>query len=146
MMYHTSHYSFVALYPWFDSFSRRYIGSQNWIHPLPQSTPYSLSKDHRQFRQDFSTIRGCARIWFQQVEVNKIIYMKYSSTSNFQDEENIEIEARRDKRARIQKKFGLDYYIYNVEKSPLTLKDVLSSPNVIFFFFFFQKKKLLIMK
>lgn len=38
-------------------------------------------------------------------------------------------EHRRSKRARIEKDFGPDYLVYNVEGSPITLEEALSSPD-----------------
>ena len=42
------------------------------------------------------------------------------------------MEPRRSKRARVEKDFGLDYYIFNIEKNPQKLKEALTSPDVIF--------------
>ena len=42
------------------------------------------------------------------------------------------MEPRRSKRARVQKDFGLDYYVFNIEKNPQKLKEALTSPDVIF--------------
>ena len=55
-----------------------------------------------------------------------------SSTSHLQNQENFEIEPRRSKRARVEKDFGPDYYVYNIEKSSQNLKEVLTSPNALF--------------
>ena len=55
-----------------------------------------------------------------------------SSTSHSQNQENLDIELRRSKRARVEKDFGLDYYVCNVDENPLTLKEVLLSLDGIF--------------
>ena len=55
-----------------------------------------------------------------------------SSTSHSQNQENLDIELRRSKRARVEKDFGPDYYVFNVDENPLTLKEVLLSPDGIF--------------
>ena len=36
------------------------------------------------------------------------------------------------KRARIEKNFGPDYYVFNIEENPQNLKKTLTSPNAIF--------------
>ena len=38
----------------------------------------------------------------------------------------------RSERARVEKDFDPDYYLYNVEEIPLTVQEALSSPNAIF--------------
>ena len=55
-----------------------------------------------------------------------------SSTFHSQNQENLEIELRRSKRARVEKDFGLHYYVFNVDENPLTLQVALLSPDVIF--------------
>ena len=45
---------------------------------------------------------------------------------------NFEIESRRSKGARVEKDFGPDYYVYNIEKNSQNLKEVLTSPNALF--------------
>ena len=37
------------------------------------------------------------------------------STSHLQNQENFEMEPRRSKRARVEKDFGPDYYVFNIE-------------------------------
>ena len=39
-----------------------------------------------------------------------------SSTSHSQNQENLNIELRRSKRARVEKDFGPDYYVFNVDE------------------------------
>ena len=55
-----------------------------------------------------------------------------SSTSCSQNQENIDVELKMSKRARVEKDFGPDYYVFNVDENPLTLKEVLLSPDGIF--------------
>ena len=55
-----------------------------------------------------------------------------SSTSHLQNQENFEMEPRRSKRARVEKDFGLDYYVFNIKEDPQNLKEALTSPNAIF--------------
>ena len=55
-----------------------------------------------------------------------------SSTPHSQNQENLEIELRRSKRARVEKDFGPDYYVFNVDENPLTLKEALLSPDCVF--------------
>ena len=43
-----------------------------------------------------------------------------------------DFELRRSKRARVEKDFGHDFYVFNVENDPLTLKEALSSHDSIF--------------
>ena len=50
----------------------------------------------------------------------------------FQEQENSQIQPKRSKRARVEKDFGPDYYLYNVEEIPHTVQEVLSSPDAIF--------------
>ena len=42
------------------------------------------------------------------------------------------MEPRRSKRARVEKGFGPDYYVFNIEKNPQKLKEALTPPDVIF--------------
>ena len=42
------------------------------------------------------------------------------------------MEPRRSKRARVEKDFGPDYYVFNIEENPQNLKGALTSPNAIF--------------
>ena len=55
-----------------------------------------------------------------------------SSTSHLQNQENFETEPRRSKRARVEKDFGPDYYVFNIEENLQNLKEALTSPNAIF--------------
>ena len=55
-----------------------------------------------------------------------------SSSTHSQNQENLEIKLRRSKRARVEKDFGPDYYVFNVDENPLTLKEVLLSPDCVF--------------
>ena len=55
-----------------------------------------------------------------------------SSTPHSQNQENPEIELRRSKRARVEKDFGPDYYVFNVDENPLTLKEALLSHDCVF--------------
>ena len=54
------------------------------------------------------------------------------STSHLQNQENFEIELRRSKRARVEKDFGPDYYVFNIEENPQNLNGALTSPDAIF--------------
>ena len=45
-----------------------------------------------------------------------ILSQPSSSTSHLQNQENFEIEPRRSKRARVEKDFGHDYYVFNIEE------------------------------
>ena len=54
------------------------------------------------------------------------------STSHLQNQENFEMEPRRSKRARVEKDFGPDYYVFNIEKNPQNLKEALTSHDAIF--------------
>ena len=42
------------------------------------------------------------------------------------------MEPRRSKRARVEKGFGPDYYVFNIEKNPQNLKETLTSLDAIF--------------
>ena len=42
------------------------------------------------------------------------------------------MEPRRSKRARVEKDFGPDYYVFNIEENPQNLKEVLTTPDAIF--------------
>ena len=55
----------------------------------------------------------------------KILSRPNSSISHLQNQENFEIDLRRSKRARVEKDFGPDYYIFNIEKNPQNLKEPL---------------------
>ena len=55
-----------------------------------------------------------------------------SSTSHFQNQENFEMEPRRSKRARVEKDFGLDYYVFNIEENPQNFKEALTFSSAIF--------------
>ena len=55
-----------------------------------------------------------------------------SSTPHSQNQENLEIELRRSKRVRVEKYFGPDYYVFNVDENPFTLKEALLSPDCVF--------------
>jgi hypothetical protein len=61
-----------------------------------------------------------------------ILSQPSSSTSHLQTQENIELEPRRSKSARVEKDFGLDYYVFNLEENPSNLKEALASPDAIF--------------
>ena len=61
-----------------------------------------------------------------------ILSQPSSSTSHLQTQENIELEPRRSKRARVEKDFGLDYYVFNLEENSSNLKEALASPDAIF--------------
>jgi hypothetical protein len=61
-----------------------------------------------------------------------ILSQPSSSTSHLQTQENIELEPRRSKRARVEKDFGPDYYVFNLEENPPNLKEALASPDAIF--------------
>ena len=45
-----------------------------------------------------------------------------SSTSHLQNQENIEMEPRRSKKARVEKDFGPDYYVFNIKENLQNLK------------------------
>ena len=42
------------------------------------------------------------------------------------------MEPRRSKRARVEKDFGSDYYVFNIEENPQNLKEALTSLDAIF--------------
>ena len=42
------------------------------------------------------------------------------------------MESRRSKRARVEKDFGPNYYVFNIEENPQNLKEALTSPDAIF--------------
>ena len=42
------------------------------------------------------------------------------------------MEPRRSKRAKVEKDFGHDYYVFNIEVNPQNLKETLTSPGAIF--------------
>ena len=46
-----------------------------------------------------------------------ILLQPSSSTSHLQNQENFEMELR-SKRARVEKDFGPDYYVFNIEENP----------------------------
>ena len=46
-----------------------------------------------------------------------ILSQPSSSTSPLQNQENFEMEPRRSKRAKVEKDFGLDYYVFNIEEN-----------------------------
>lgn len=50
----------------------------------------------------------------------------------FCHKENDDFELRRSKRAKVEKDFDPYYYVFNVGDGPLTLKEALSSHDVIF--------------
>ena len=51
------------------------------------------------------------------------------STSKSKDVNEYEIEPRRSKRPRIEKDFGPEYYVYNLQGDPTSLEEALSSPD-----------------
>ena len=61
-----------------------------------------------------------------------ILSQPNSSTSHLQNQENFEMEPRRSKRARVEKDFSLDYYVFNIEENLQNLKEALTSPDAIF--------------
>ena len=61
-----------------------------------------------------------------------ILSQPSSSTSHLQNQENFEMEHRRSKRARVEKDFGPDYYVFNIEENPQNLKEALTSLDAIF--------------
>ena len=65
-------------------------------------------------------------------EVIENVLSQSSSSTHSQNQENLEIELRRSKRAKVKKDFGPDYYVFNVDENPLTLKEVLLSPDCVF--------------
>ena len=60
-----------------------------------------------------------------------ILSQSSSSTSHLQNQENFVMEPR-SKRARVEKDFGPDYYVFNIEENPQNLKEALTSPDAIF--------------
>ena len=42
------------------------------------------------------------------------------------------MEPRRSERIRVEKDFGIDHYVFNIEENPQNLKDALTSPDAIF--------------
>ena len=54
------------------------------------------------------------------------------STSKSKDVNEYEIEPRRSKRPRIEKGFGPEYYVYNLQGDPTSLEEALSSPDLSF--------------
>ena len=42
------------------------------------------------------------------------------------------MESRRSKIARVEKDFGPNYYVFNIEENPQNLKEALTSPDAIF--------------
>ena len=42
------------------------------------------------------------------------------------------MEPRRSKKVRVEKYFGLDYYVFNIEENPKNLKEALTSLDTIF--------------
>nr|AAU90333.1 Putative gag and pol polyprotein, identical [Solanum demissum] len=67
----------------------------------------------------------------QRIEQN-ILSLPSSSTSTLKNKEVNDFELRRSKRARIEKDFGPNFYVFNVGDDPLTLKEALSSHDSIF--------------
>ena len=65
------------------------------------------------------------------VEEN-ILSQSSSSTSHLQNQENFEMEPRRSKRARVEKDFGLDYCVFNIEENSQNWKEALTSSDAIF--------------
>ena len=61
-----------------------------------------------------------------------ILSQPSSFTSPLQDQEIFEMEPRMSKRARVEKDFGPNYYVFNIEENPPNLKEALISPNAIF--------------
>ena len=61
-----------------------------------------------------------------------ILSQPSSSTSHLQNQENFEMEPRRSKRARVEKDFGPDYYVFNIVENPQNLKKALISLDAIF--------------
>ena len=51
-----------------------------------------------------------------------ILSQPSSFTSYLQNQEIFEMEPRRSKRARVEKDFSPDYYVFNVEENPQNLK------------------------
>ena len=42
------------------------------------------------------------------------------------------MKPRRSERGRVEKDFGPDYYVFNIEENPQNLKETLTSPDAIF--------------
>ena len=61
-----------------------------------------------------------------------ILSQPSSSTSHLQNQENFEMEPTRSKRTRVEKDFGPDYYVFNIEENPQNLKEALTSLDAIF--------------
>ena len=61
-----------------------------------------------------------------------ILSQRSSSTSHLQNQEKFEMEPRKSKRARVEKEFGTNYYVFNIEENPQNLKEVLTSLDAIF--------------
>jgi hypothetical protein len=55
-----------------------------------------------------------------------------SSMSKSKEADKIEIEPRKSKRLRIEKDFGPDYYVYNLQSDPTSLEEALSSTDLDF--------------
>ena len=66
-----------------------------------------------------------------QESTGNFLSVPSSSTPSLQNQENFEIEPRRSKRARIAKDFGPNY-IFNVEDTPQTLQEALTSSDAVF--------------
>ena len=47
-----------------------------------------------------------------------ILSQPSSSISYLQNQEKFEMEPRRSKRVRVEKNFGPDYYVFNIEENP----------------------------
>lgn len=68
------------------------------------------------------------------VKVNyqeNILFETGSSTPLLQNQDAVVFEPR-SKRARIEKDFGPDYHVFNVEETLLTLQEALASPDSVF--------------
>ena len=61
-----------------------------------------------------------------------ILSQPSSSTSHLQNQEKFEMEPRRSKRTRVEKGFGPDYYVFNIEENPQNLKEALTTLDAIF--------------
>ena len=68
----------------------------------------------------------------KEVRENVLFQPSSSSTPYSQNQENLEIELRRSNRARVEKDFGPDYYVFNVDENPLTLEEALLSLDCVF--------------
>ena len=55
-----------------------------------------------------------------------------SSTSHLQNQKFFEMQPRRSKKARVEKDFGPDYYVFNIAENPQNLKEAWISPDAIF--------------